>query len=257
MIAAPDDDGRYRIHIVVPANDNVSAQWAMSFANMVGYTMSVLGDKVKISTRARIGTYVHRAREELIRDVAEEGGHYILWCDADHVFPADALVKLLGHDKAMVGINYTTRRMPPRFVAVKETAVEHDGKGKLCQTREDSEGLETVEALGFGLVLMKLAILPTLPEEGPWFFFEHNDNGSHVCVDVWFCRLVRQAGWEIHVDHDLSKLCTHVGTLEYRLDHVWALMEETEDYHGDYDLQRASDGDRELDEQERPDESDS
>jgi hypothetical protein len=257
MITAPDADGTYRIHVMVPAGDQVSAQWAMSFANMIGYTIAHLGNKITLHTAARIGTYVHTAREDLIRDAEEAGGHYILWCDTDHKFPPDALIRLLAHDKAMVGINYPTRRMPPRYVAIKRTAIEHPGGGKLCETRRDSEGLETVEGLGFGLVLMKMAILPTLPKEGPWFFFEHNDNGKHVGEDVWFCRLVRQAGWEIHVDHDLSKDCTHVGTVEYRLDHIWALQEETEDYHGDYDVQRTADGGGELDEQERPDESDS
>jgi len=99
---------------------------------------------------------------------------------------------------------------------------------------------------------MKCAIIPTLPIDKPRFFFETNDAGDiHVGEDVWFCRLVRAAGWEIHVDHDLSRECTHIGQFEYRLNHVWAMEEEG--VNVDYDVQRVEDGGSELGEPERSD----
>jgi hypothetical protein len=259
MIANTDD--KYHVAIVVPTHDMVPAHFAASLSNMIGYTQSVLGDKVLLTTQWMIGTYIHRAREQLLDEAIEIGCHYILWLDSDHKFPMDSLVRLLSHDVPMVGINYSTRGVPPRYVAIERTMSEHleDGLGgKLLATTEEDTGLAKVEALGFGMVLMKAAIYPTLPKDGsPNFFFTHDpvDSRMHIGEDVWFCKRVRQAGWDIFVDHDLSKECTHIGQIEYRLQHVWAMKEE--DQYVDYPVLGTDDSDGELAEPERSGESDS
>lgn len=258
MIVAPDADGKYHIAICIPTHESVPYQFAIALANMLGYTIHAIGDQVNITTHVVAGTYIHRARQQLLDEISETGAHYILWLDTDHTFPKDLMIRLLSHDVEMVGINYCTRGVPPRYVAVKRTACENrdKGGGKLCPTREDSEGLEEVEAIGFGAVLMKMSIIPTLPQDDTLdFFFAYEGDGMHVGEDVYFCKRVREAGWKVMIDHDLSKLCTHVGQIEYRLNHVWAMEEEG--INVDYELQQPADGDSELGEPERSDESDS
>jgi hypothetical protein len=257
MIQNPSN--KYHITIAIPSGNMVHANFAASLSNMIGFTIAALGDQFEISTNWAIGTYVHKAREQLLNDAVMVGGHYMLWLDSDHEFPMDALARLLAHDVPMVGINYSTRGVPLRYVACERINADHqeDGLGgKLCQTTEESTGLQKVEALGFGMVLMKMAIVPTLEKGVPRFFYkEHEDVRHAMGEDIWFCKLVRDAGWDIFVDADLSKECAHIGQMKYRLDHIWALKEE--DYYVDYDVQQSPDSGGELAEQERSDEPDS
>lgn len=239
-------DNRYHVTICIPSHETIPWQFANALANMIGYTIHEVGDKVKLSTIWCIGTYVQRARQTLIENVMEgEGTHYILWLDSDHNFPMDLLVRLLAHDVGIVGVNYSTRKVPFRFVGVKRLKCDNPDDPALLRTTEESTGLETCEALGFGALLMKASILGSLPspEKGSWFKIGEV-NGVEVGEDVYFSRLVREAGWDLYCDHDLSKEITHVGQMEYKLDHVWAMEEEG--YHVDYDIQRVADDDREV-----------
>jgi hypothetical protein len=228
--------------------------FANSLANMCGYTIHEVGDRVNLYSQLCVGTYVHQARQELANDAVEEGCHYVLWLDSDHTFPKDSLIRLLAHDKPIVGINYAARKIPTRYVGVKRTRFEHGDDAALCRTGPEDTGLEEVEALGFGMLLMKAAVLDSLPKNKPWFWFKYDEETGKPLMgeDIWFCEMARKAGWQIHVDHDLSKECTHEGVLGYRLQHVWAQEEE----HGDvdYDVQQSADGDSELAESDGSDE---
>ena len=172
--------------------------------------------------------------QELITAALDAGCHYMLWLDADMRFPKDALVRLLAHNEPLVGINYSIRGVPPRFVAIKkQTILEEDGTlipGKVLETNEDSVGLEKVDAVGFGLVLMKAVVTQGLPTDRPWFFYDWSKETGllHVGEDVWFCKMVRVNGYDILVDHDLSKECAHTGQIEYKLDHGWGVRDGIE-----------------------------
>src|SRR5205823_6020553 len=51
-------------------------------------------------------------RCDLVKAVLPAGPDYILWLDVDHVFPPDALVRLLAHKRPVIGINQPTRSNP-------------------------------------------------------------------------------------------------------------------------------------------------
>ena len=233
-VPTPAENGKWRISVGIPSHEMCPSIFAFDLANMMGYSMGVLGDRFDFGMHYVGGTYIHKARQQLITEMLDEGCHYMLWLDSDMRFPKDALVQLLARDLPMVGINYSTRGIPPRFVAIKEVAhVLDDGTidpGRHLQTNEDSVGVEKVEAVGFGCVLMKSVITQGLTEDEPWFFYEWNTKigKMHVGEDVWFCRLVRENGYDIYVVHDLSMQCAHVGSMEYKLDHVWGIREAME-----------------------------
>jgi hypothetical protein len=264
MLTHPDAaDPRYKISILIPTHSHVPWQFAIALTNMVGYTIANYAENLAITTHCISQTYIHRARQQLWDEAQEYGAHYVLWLDSDHNFPMDALVRLLARDVPIVGINYSTRCQPLRYVAVKRTQIDNPEEGgAICQTLPDSTGLEEVEALGFGMVLMKIgAIAPTMGGDTLDFGFAGAGEGlsadgqDMVGEDIYFCRKARAAGWKVMVDHDLSKDCTHVGDMEFRLDHVWAYAEEG--INVDYNVQRATDSGGELGESERSDEPDS
>lgn len=219
-----------RVAVVVPTHDMAPALFAYDLAGMMAFTCSnfVGPDKLikSVGLVFQTNTYIHKARQQLAEAVLEQGADCVLWLDSDMRFPKDTLVRLLKHNKDFVGINYSKRGIPPEFVAIKR----HSPPEQLV-TDADSEGLEEVEALGFGVVLMKTSVLHALPPPErtghPWFWHEWiAESGRHVGEDVFFCRMAKEAGVDLYVDHDLSKECAHIGTLEYTTDHPVAVMEE-------------------------------
>lgn len=228
-----DADGNVRgpkVAVCMPAHDQMPSYTAYDLAGMLmhsGATLVGPGGIDSLGLNFVSGTYVHRAREELAEVATQAGADFILWVDSDMRFPRDALARLLLHGEDMVGINYSKRGLPPEYVAVKDVGWNEGEIGEPCVTGPDSEGLEKVEAIGFGLVLMRTHIFAQLADEKPWFWYEDGDNG-HVGEDVYFCRLVNEAGFDIYVDHDLSKECSHIGTFEYETSDVATVRDAIE-----------------------------
>jgi hypothetical protein len=213
---------------------DVKALFAYDLAQLMSFTAAVMPDTCSIALAFNVGTYVNRSRTELLLDALtahEKDPHrpkvtHILWLDADMRFPRDAAIRLLKHQLPFVGINYSTRRMPPEFVGIKEITSDEDPKsGAKVETLEDSTGLEPVDALGFGCFMMEAAALVNLPDPryDPWFFFEMTKWGNLMGEDVYFCqKMVKETLKErIFVDHDLSKECSHIGDFEYKIYHPW------------------------------------
>lgn len=207
-----------KIAIAIPTHDMVPALFMYDVAALAAYTVAAMPEDVPFGITMVSGTYVHAARQELADLALADGATHVLWLDSDMRFPRDSLVRLLKHNKPIVGINYAKRGVPSDFVAIKEVGMP----GEKLITGEDSTGLEEVEALGFGCVLMKTEVLRYLPDPKitPWFQNEHLGDGRWMGEDVFFCRLLREARVSLLVDHDLSKACAHIGQFEYRCEHA-------------------------------------
>jgi hypothetical protein len=204
------------INVLVPTHSHCPALFAYDLASMYAFTATNAPDGTTLGLSFNVGTYVHSARWDLLKAAQEVNATYLCWLDSDMRFPRDALLRLLAHDKDVVGINYCTRGLPPHFVAIRKIGQG----GTNVPTHEDSTGLERVEALGMGLVVIKGEVLKRLPTDGPpWFWFDWF-NGRMVGEDVYFFRLLRDLGIEVYIDHDLSKECRHIGDFEYATHHV-------------------------------------
>jgi hypothetical protein len=215
-----------RIALSMPSHDIVTMKFAYSMARMVGCTSAnLLEGKIQADIGMNMveGTYIHTMRQELVEEALRQKCTHMLWIDTDHTFPGDALLKLLARNKRVVGINYPNRRVPCDFVAIKS----REGNQRLWTTAE-STGLEQVEGIGFGLLLMQMNVLDELGDR-PWFqnVWTGDPNDGHwMGEDVYFCRLLEKAGIPVYVDHDLSKECGHVGTIEYKLEHAEEFQKE-------------------------------
>ncbi len=264
-----------KVAICIPTHDSLPAYFAYDLAAMIGWTtrhFCVPGGIEEISLHMVAGTYVHSARQKLLVDALQGGATYMLFLDSDMRFPKDTLVRLLSHKKSMVGTNYPRRGVPADYVAIKHSVkLDEEGNridGELLQTGPESTGLEEVEALGFGCVLVHHSVFRAMGqvhdprEKGPFWFFEYEPEiMTHVGEDVYFCRLARSVGTTIYVDHDLSKDIRHIGSFEFALDHTWAFYAQAEEEKlangGDHELHDAVDGDSGRAEQVGPDGDDS
>jgi hypothetical protein len=213
-----------RIAVAMATHDYVPARFAIDLAQMMMVTARYVPEDVELGVNMVLGTYVHSARQELLEALIDQEVTHVLWVDTDMTFPPDALIRLMEHRAPVVGINYSKRGLPPEYVAIKRVGIP----GEKLVTDENTAGLEEVEALGFGMVLMRADALRKLPprEDGPWFNFDWLPGTRQwVGEDVHFCGLLREAGVTILVDHDLSKECGHIGTFDYRLEGVKAWRE--------------------------------
>jgi hypothetical protein len=179
--------------------------------NLVMYTMRAAGDLLELGVLVEASTYIHKGRNNLVAAALKAGVTHVLFLDDDMRFPKDTLGRLLAHRVPVVGANYVTRGVDvdlgrPRPLAVK------DG-GKLVYTREDSTGLEEVEGLGTGVMLIEASQFAKV--SFPWFETYYDKQGRHHGEDYDFCAKVRKAGGRVFVDHDLSKAVRHVGEFEY------------------------------------------
>jgi len=218
-----------KLAIAMATHEMVPATFMYDLAAMVAYTSTTMPDGAELGIHMVSGTYVHSARQQLLQMLLEDGATHILWVDTDMRFPRESLAWLIRHNLDVVGINYAKREVPTDYVAIK-TLGDRDDPEKWSvrlETTSASTGVEEVDSLGFGLVLMKTSALADLPslDEKPWFWFEWWPGRRQVGEDVYFCNLLRERGVRIFVDHDLSKLCAHTGQWEYKLAHVEAMRE--------------------------------
>jgi len=140
------------------------------------------------------------ARQAMAEEALRSGAEALIFCDDDHVFPADAFTRLVGHDVDVVAANYPNRRAP----TIEPTAYRLvDGKPQPVMTNAEKAAtgaLEPVQGIGLGLCRIRTKVLERVPR--PWFGGDRED--------VWFCRQLAAAGVPIHVDHALSLEVGHI-----------------------------------------------
>ena len=199
-----------KVAVCVPARDSVSAGFAFDLARVCGAA------NTDLFLLTSMGTLIVNQRSDLAKLAIEGGATHILYLDSDMRFPRDTLDRLLAHNKPIVAANYVTRRFPIRTVAYA-----NDTDLTTVDTLPESTGLEPVASVGMGVMLVSVEVFKSL--QAPWFMIGYSQKtGEFSGEDIFFCRKARAAGFEVLIDHDLSKEVKHTGTLDYMHDHNWA-----------------------------------
>ena len=152
------------------------------------------------------GGAIHTDREQAVANAKLLNCTHLMFIDYDMSFERDAILRLLERDKDIIGVHYNQRKEPPT------TTVLMDNEKKLNLKTLAPDGLTTCDGVATGFTMIKMSVFDKLKH--PYFFFETNDKGElTVSEDYWFCRLAKQAGFEIWVD--LSIPIKHVGDKLY------------------------------------------
>lgn len=215
-----------KIAICIPRYGDTKGDFTISLARMLVHTLSVQvgspGGPVKFQIEIFTATSsdLPANRTELLRRAIEWQARYLLWLDTDHVFPPDALLRLLKHGLPVVGCNYARRSEP-----TGPTATRVDANGKLehvwtTAEKAKSGQLEEVAVLGLGLCLVDLLVLHDVKaqvEKGVgwahWSPFDRKllpGTNSRMGEDASFFAELRDAGVKIWVDHGLSWQVGHL-----------------------------------------------
>lgn len=195
-----------KLFIGGPTRDQMPAACAVDAAHLFAYTREhgPWGKDVHMDFVA--ATYIHVGREWFLEAAIKQGATHIFWLDTDMRVPRETIVLLAMHNLPVVACNYRVRQQSGLFAACR-------GDERVATT-EMSTGLEAVEYVGMGAMLMRTDVVAGLGR--PWFRHGLNGLGGDVGEDVMLCRALTTAGFPIYIDHDLSKEVEHIGQHAYR-----------------------------------------
>jgi len=199
-------DSLRRLAIGGPTRDTVPAAFAVDLAQLYAYTIA-RGPWPTVTVGFLTSTYIHVGRELFLEASLKQGATHVLWLDTDMSFPREAAVLLAAHEQTVVGCNYVVRQPSGLFTAQRDD-------GTRIPTTAATTGLEAVDAVGFGVLLMRVEHMRGLTR--PWFRHGLNAQGGDIGEDIMCCRRIRQGGHQVYIDHDLSKRIGHIGQHTYR-----------------------------------------
>jgi hypothetical protein len=198
------------VSICVPSGDEVNAAFAMAWVHMVLETATRENSGIGGLTIQHIGSSIlPQSRYSLVKKTFEAAPNvtHLLFLDSDMTFPPDTVTRLVAHNVDMVGVNAMSRRPPYQSTAWR-------GIDERAVTTLESTGLERVWRTGFAVVLIKADVFKTL--EPPYFDYEFiPEKDQFRGEDFVFFDRARAAGFELYIDHDLSKQVNHIGTFAF------------------------------------------
>lgn len=188
-----------RVVIATPMQSMCHAYYTVSVVGMITHAMKE-APGVGTSLITFGSSILPWSRQLLVGRAKKIGCTHMLWIDSDMKFPPDTLLRLVRHGKSIVAANCMVRRAPFRCTA--------QVGGEELITTDDSTGLEKVDRIGLGLALVEMKVFEAIPR--PWFELEYiPDLDVFRGEDYGFCMKVQAAGFEMYVDHDLSKEVEH------------------------------------------------
>jgi hypothetical protein len=216
-----------KVALCVPCHGDTKAKFTQCLARMIAHSMAATieidGEAVQLEfeTIFVASSLLLESRNRLVVEAIHWEADYMLWMDADHVFPEDALLRLLARSKLVVGCNYARRCNPTYPTASKRG--DDDAMDLVWTTKATAEAKELEEVahvgLGFCLVDMRAyAILERVataagkPHFWPLFTMPIKPNGiGCIGEDVSYFAQLREAGIKIYLDHGLSWEVGHIG----------------------------------------------
>jgi hypothetical protein len=213
-----------KIHlaIVVPTRGMNPAGFTFDLAKLCAATTVALESEGwgHVSLFHLSGTYIDDSREKLAERALRADATHILFLDDDMRFPPNLATKLIKHRQPVVGMNYPTRKQKDVVcIAIKRFSESFDSRSQRLLTTTESTGLEQVDAVGFGGVLIQADVFRVLKK--PWFLaYWDEEMKRRVGEDVDFCRKLKDLEIPVYIDHDLSQYAGHMGWWEFTNQHA-------------------------------------
>ena len=208
-----------KIHFLTPCyGGNITE---VCFSSYLGFTIMAMqnGINFQIDTLSNESN-VNRARNSCAAKFLSGDCTHLMFVDADIQFNPQDIVKLINHDKDIVGGVYPQKTLPPKMVVNTLNNGEHEGD------------LIEVGTLGTGFMLIKRSVFEKMIEEGAtpyvdaiglsqqenanqYDFFQCtiDSQGRYLTEDWSFCRRWRQLGGKIWADKTIG--LTHVGYFRF------------------------------------------
>ena len=148
-------------------------------------------------------TYLPDARNTIHKSFITDCNHkYLMMLDSDIMFPPHTAERLMAHNLPVVCGWYKNKAVlyPPHPI-VYDYIGNDTGKNLWKHRNEPGKGLEKVDGVGMGCMLMSREVAITLGTTP----YNTQDGGEDLNV----CYKMREAGIPIYVDWDIN--CAHIG----------------------------------------------
>jgi hypothetical protein len=218
-----------KIAICIPSRDTWKADFGISltisclaFCKM---TEALDNEIVNLRFCHIKSSLLPESRNNLVKQALDTGCTHVLWLDDDMMIPQETIYNLYKRNVDIVGANCATKVIPSLPTA-------RNNKQHVF-TRKDSTGLEEVNRLGTGVLLVKTDVYKNL--EFPYFASPEDPDYGNAPIgeDIYFIKKALKKGYKVFVDHDISKNVYHVGD-------YWYSHQDVVGY-GDSDIQRPED----------------
>lgn len=194
---------KVKLSILIPCRDLLHSAHAYSLVELVKFNIQ---QGINTEVFMDSSTILLTQREHLVDRALEFDSDYIFWLDSDIYCPPSTVIKLLAHNQPVIACNYIRRQLPAKGVAY-EKMYEWDKPLDF----EPRDSLVEVEGLGMGCLLMKTEIFHKLKK--PWFEFKYtSETNDWLGEDMVLCEKIRDLGYKIMVDVNLSNDIRHLGT---------------------------------------------
>ena len=185
-----------KILVAVPCMDQIAARFAQCLT-----TLQKVGE---VSISFIVGSLIYDARNNICKQALQMEADYIMWFDADMIFPPDTMVRMMKtmeeHPEVDILTGLYFRRSQP-FSPVLFSQLELNDQGG-CDFKDYNEypnELFEIAGCGFGCVLMKTDCLLDIAgaEGGAPIWFSPMGNVGEDCA---FCMRARENGYRIFCD---------------------------------------------------------
>jgi len=186
------------VAIAIPSGDMVHADFAIRLATMClnpGARTCIINAKSSL---------VALGRNQCAEAAKLAGATHMLFLDSDMVFPIDTMMRLLKHNKDIVGAVYSQRAAPFHPLGITFEG-EH---------MHVTQGLKRMRIIPTGCMMIKMSVFDKLPK--PWFTTKI-EGEKIMGEDYYFCEQVQKAGLEVWCDGDLSREVGHIGQRVYHI----------------------------------------
>lgn len=205
----------FHLGIGIPSGDHWLADFAISVLSVIGDLKKtpIPGyDDCMVSILNVKSSTLCQQREDIVDRALEDQCDYLMWADSDQVFPGNTARRLIAGGKDIVGCNIALK-MIPSIPTARKWSDRYPKIGEIVYTKPDSTGLEKIWRIGFGVTLINTEVFRRLSK--PYFNLTWTKEIGYKGEDWSFCEKAEAAGYEIWIDHDVSKDIYHLGTYRY------------------------------------------
>ena len=188
-----------KLAICVPLSwSHVPSMFFLSFNQMIMHTV----EKYLVNLFVSNFSLIDRAREVLAETALKSDPDYILWLDADQLYPKDTVHVLAAHvdngHQIVGGVTPDKRTQTPLIYKFHN----ENGIGDRWVDIELNQGLVKVDAMGFGGIMTSpeaLRKMGTPLFQRKW----DNETGALVGEDLCFYNRAKAAGIDVYCDTNL------------------------------------------------------
>lgn len=194
-----------KIAFGLPAPQEVPYQLISNILSLISYTKENVPNLETVSFMAQAGVRTDRNRNLILSKALEKSIDYIVWLDADMLYPADMVVKYLKWKFDVIGCLYFKRESPFDTVAFIKNPRKNPNKPYASVHPPDLQEKTVIEVdgLGFGGMMVNMKVYDKLGDK-KWMKYGDNfhlpfEATNKLSHDLEFCKTAQEAGFKIHL----------------------------------------------------------